>query len=96
MIKFWLETKKVDGLRIDALKHAFEDESFADEPLIKESDTVSKYDDLDHIYTTNQEETFELLNEWRSFCDDISKRTNSTKFVLTYFRLLRDSINYLK
>ena len=79
MIKFWLETKKVDGMRIDALKHLFESESFQDEPLEQDKASAIKYNDLDHIYTTNQQETFLLLNEWRSYCDDISKKVKKTK-----------------
>ncbi len=83
MIRFWLETKKVDGMRIDALKHLFESESFQDEPLKHDVSDVSlknlKYNDLDHIHTTNQEETFLLLNDWRSFCEDISKKVKKSK-----------------
>jgi alpha-glucosidase len=37
VIRFWLEEKKVDGLRIDAVKHLFEDTDFKDEPLAKHS-----------------------------------------------------------
>lgn len=85
MIQFWLETKKVDGMRIDALKHLFESETFECEPiksdLVKELATVTnfKYDDLSHVHTTNQVETFLLLNDWRTFTDEISKRTKKTK-----------------
>ncbi len=32
IIKFWLEEKKVNGLRIDALKHLFKDPKFPNEP----------------------------------------------------------------
>jgi glycosidase len=31
IIRFWLEEKKVNGLRIDAFKHLFKDPSFPDE-----------------------------------------------------------------
>jgi glycosidase len=36
-MQFWLETKKVDGLRIDAVKFVYENEEFDDEPLILEN-----------------------------------------------------------
>ena len=32
-MRFWLQTKKVDGLRIDALANLFEEEKFESEPL---------------------------------------------------------------
>jgi glycosidase len=36
-IKFWLEIKQVDGLRIDAVKFIFERQNLQDEPLILEN-----------------------------------------------------------
>jgi glycosidase len=32
VIKFWLQDKNVDGFRLDAAKHLFENESLKDEP----------------------------------------------------------------
>jgi glycosidase len=34
VIKFWLETKNIDGLRIDALANLYENIDFKDEPII--------------------------------------------------------------
>ena len=33
VIKFWLEEKDVDGLRVDALGFLFENQNFLDEPI---------------------------------------------------------------
>jgi alpha-glucosidase len=86
VFKYWLETKHVDGFRIDAVKHFFESENFENEPAkdpklpLKDTfkDSV-KYDDMLHPYTANLNETYELLYEWRQICDDIGKRTNSPR-----------------
>ena len=32
VLRFWFE-RGVDGMRIDAIRHMYEDESFADEPI---------------------------------------------------------------
>lgn len=74
----------MDGFRIDALKHLFESKGFEDEPLKKNSlndinNRMVTYNDLDHIYTANQKETYEVLSEWRSYCNGLSKRKNSEK-----------------
>ena len=36
-------------------------------------------DSLNHIYTENQPETFEMLAEWRRYIDEISKEKNRKK-----------------
>ena len=81
MLRFWLETKKVDGFRIDAFKHIYESEDFLDEPESSSNPSQQPaYSDLDHVYTTGHEETYELLRKWRVLFDEISARTNSKKF----------------
>lgn len=81
---FWLDNKKVDGLRIDAVKHLFESKSFEDEPVIRTStsDLLKKelrYEDFDHVHTSNRKETFKLLVEWRRLFDQISLKTGRIK-----------------
>ena len=73
---------------MDAVKHFFESKNFENEPPVNSKlsikDTFSdnvKYDDLEHVHTANQRETYELLYEWRQICDEISRRTNSTRLV---------------
>uniref|UniRef100_A0A4D5R8W2 alpha-glucosidase n=1 Tax=Scolopendra viridis TaxID=118503 RepID=A0A4D5R8W2_SCOVI len=70
ILKFWLD-KGVNGFRVDAIPHLYEDSEFRNEPPSNRPGDVNQtYDSLDHIYTTNQEETFDLLLEWRQFLDD--------------------------
>lgn len=82
-LKFWLETKGVDGFRIDAFKHIYKSADFTNEPPSEFSvPTLNKevaYADLEHSYTTNQPETYQLLAQWKQMFEEIGKRTNSTK-----------------
>ena len=81
VIKFWLDTKRVDGFRIDALKHLYERENFENEPLRdakKKPDEVA-YEDLINVHTANLPETFQTLFEWRTLCNEIGERTKRTK-----------------
>jgi alpha-glucosidase len=81
-----LEDKNIDGFRLDALKHLIESDQYENEPLRddywKHPHLDVNYDDIKHLYTTNQPETFELLLEWKVLFDDISKRTNKIKYFL--------------
>ncbi|CAF0993142.1 unnamed protein product [Brachionus calyciflorus] len=83
-IRFWLKTKKVDGLRVDALANLFEKESFENEPL-KDGVDPSKnltYPELIHINTLNQPGTFETLIEWRKLVEQIAKEEKSEKMLV--------------
>lgn len=61
----------MDGFRIDAITHAYEDKNLSDEPLSGRNDVPENdYGYLDHIYTADQQETFEMVYSWRKFLDD--------------------------
>lgn len=83
-LSFWLETKNVDGFRIDAFKHIFESNEFKNEPTVlgKPNSKDLTYDDLEHIHTSGQKETYELLNDWKDLFSQISERTKSTKAMI--------------
>lgn len=60
---------------MDAIIQYIEDSELRDEPLLhpeikKEEYT---YQDYDHIYTTDNWETYEFAHELRQFTDEISK-----------------------
>ena len=87
IFKFWLDTKNVDGFRIDALKHLFESKGFENEPMSRNNlndilNAQVAYNDLNHIYSANQRETFEILSEWRSYCNLLGKKKNSVKALI--------------
>ena len=79
-----MEIKNVDGFRLYALKHLYESKHFENEQLRddywKHPHLDVNYDDIKHIYTTNQPETFELLFEWKALFEEISERTNRNKY----------------
>ncbi|KAL0129457.1 hypothetical protein PUN28_001620 [Cardiocondyla obscurior] len=82
VITFWLD-RGVEGFRIDAINHMYEDERFLDEPLsnipgLPDDD----YDYLDHIYSKNLEETYEVLKSWRELMNNHPKNPD-TKMILT-------------
>jgi alpha-glucosidase len=73
VLQFWLD-KGVDGFRIDAITHMYETNVDAegrlyDEPVSGTTDDPADYGYLKHIYTTDMEETLELVYDWRSFLD---------------------------
>ncbi|CAL1264321.1 unnamed protein product [Larinioides sclopetarius] len=82
VLKFWLD-KGVDGFRIDAASHIFEDERLLDEPRAKQTKaTMDEYGYLNHMYTKGMPETYELLKEWRHILDDYSKRLDKPKIMI--------------
>jgi alpha-glucosidase len=88
ILSFWLE-KGVSGFRIDIIVCLFEAMhadgiNFLDEPI---GNPNCGYDDfcyLDHIYTQDQDETFEMAYQWRELLDNF-KKTNGgeTKIIMT-------------
>ncbi|XP_001660907.2 maltase 2 [Aedes aegypti] len=81
MLHFWFELG-VDGFRIDAINHAYEDAGFLDEPIIDENKGLF-YENMEHIYTMNQNESYELIYDWRVVFDEWSEKSNQTKLMMT-------------
>lgn len=70
---FWLDTG-IDGFRIDAVANLFEDADFRDEPLSgAEGATEEDFEYLDHIYTRNLPETFDMVRQFRQLVDDYTQ-----------------------
>ncbi|CAL1674211.1 unnamed protein product [Lasius platythorax] len=82
VLKFWMD-RGVEGFRIDAINHLYEDARFLDEPRSNVPGLPDDdYDYLDHIYTKNLLETYEVLKSWRQVLDNHST-TADTKMILT-------------
>ncbi|KAL4712845.1 hypothetical protein ACJJTC_011915 [Scirpophaga incertulas] len=89
IIKFWLETG-VAGMRINAVNLIFETDkdnfggTYPDEPKSGNLHSSSNsYNYLDHIYTKDQDETYELVSQFREVFDAISIRDNLTRVMMT-------------
>ncbi|XP_049284751.1 alpha-glucosidase-like [Anopheles funestus] len=80
MLTFWLE-KGVDGFRLDAINHMFEDPQLRDEP--PGWGPPGSYDELDHIYTKDNPDTYGVVYNWRELCEDYGRRFNKTIIIMT-------------
>ena len=82
IIKFWLGNG-VDGFRVDAVPHVFEDDKLTDEPLSNTPGASDRdYTYLDHIYTKDDPRTYELVKSWRKVLDDWSNDKNEDEKVI--------------
>lgn len=88
MLRFWLE-RGVAGFRVDAVPHMFEvpagpDNRIPDEPLSGTTNDTDDYNYVDHIYTVNQPETFDMLYQWRDVLDQFkTEHGGDTRVLLT-------------
>nr|XP_023020900.1 maltase 1-like isoform X1 [Leptinotarsa decemlineata] len=85
ILRYWLD-QGVDGFRVDAVPYLFEDPHFRDEPLAygHNSYDVNNKNCLDHIYTKDQEKTFDMIYQFREVVDQYSKDHNTeTKVLMT-------------
>ncbi|KAJ8732987.1 hypothetical protein PYW07_015586 [Mythimna separata] len=89
VLRFWLE-KGVSGFRIDAVNMLFEvdpakfDGRYPDEPLSgARGKTPDDYDYLIHKYTRDQEETYEVVYDWRAVLDEYTEKHNESKIMMT-------------
>uniref|UniRef100_A0A7G3A809 alpha-glucosidase n=1 Tax=Lutzomyia longipalpis TaxID=7200 RepID=A0A7G3A809_LUTLO len=69
VLRFWLEMG-ADGFRVDAINHLFEVEELIDEPINWWGVTdPNDYGYLDHIYTKDLNETYDMIYQWRELLD---------------------------
>lgn len=78
ILNYWIGLG-IDGVRIDALKHVYESENMLDEPIVDKNKPVD-YFNLDHIYTTDQDEVYDLIKEWRQILDEFKLKDNKTRY----------------
>ncbi|CAL7944762.1 unnamed protein product [Xylocopa violacea] len=98
IMRFWLNVG-IDGFRIDAVPHLFENKTLANEPV--KSVTGAGKDDFvsrDHIYTKDQPDTYKLVQSWRDFVDEYAKNENTSEKVLLTeaYTTLNNTLHYYK
>lgn len=68
ILRLWLD-RGVAGFRIDAVPYLFETEALLDEPLSNNCNDPEDYCYLRHIYTSDIEDTFDMIYQWRAVTD---------------------------
>lgn len=82
VLQFWL-SKGVAGFRVDAICHLFEVEDLRDEPESGKPNNQS-YEFLEHIYTKDLPETYDVVYHWRKLLDNYKKENGGdTPVMLT-------------
>lgn len=86
VLRFWLK-RGVSGFRVDAVPHVFEiaadgNGNFPNEPRNNWVTDPDDYGYLDHIYTTNQPETIDLVYEWRKVLDGFRAENGGEERIL--------------
>lgn len=79
-MKFWFN-KGVAGGRLDAARHFMEDLKLRDEPLLDPNNHQQyiRYEHLNHIYTTDQNESYVFIHELKEFVDSAFSNKDNEK-----------------
>ncbi|GLV31401.1 Maltase B1 [Carabus blaptoides fortunei] len=82
--RFWLD-KGVSGFRVDAISGLFEDTRFLDEPKKDPSipDDQLTFESLDHIYTQDLNETYDMVYQWRALLDKYTENDGDVRVMMT-------------
>ncbi|XP_068630908.1 maltase 2-like [Battus philenor] len=89
VLRFWLDMG-VSGFRVDAINMLYEARpedfggKYPDEPRSGNDDAVpGDYKYLDHIYTKNLNETYEMVYDWRELLDEYTQPHAEHKIMMT-------------
>ena len=88
VLNFWMD-KGVDGFRIDAVPSLFEvkpdaNGNFPDEPLSGNTNDPDDWNFLVHIYTQDQDDTIDMVYQWRATLDNYQKeRGGEDRVIMT-------------
>jgi alpha-glucosidase len=89
VLRFWLD-RGVDGFRVDAIHHLYEDERLRDEePDPRHRAGMAAYDELLHARTVDLPEVHEAIAEMRRLLDAYGGRVMVTEAYLPMERVVR-------
>jgi alpha-glucosidase len=78
-MRFWLAVG-LDGFRVDAMPHLFEDEALTDEPIVNGTALQQgDYRGLEHVHTHNLPEVFSIMTKFRKTLDAYSEQTDKVR-----------------
>lgn len=80
-MRFWLD-KGVDGFRVDAVPSLYEDPRFLDEPLSGKSEDPNDWNYLNHIYVTDQDRTYDIVQDWSHVLDEYKAKDGRTRVMM--------------
>jgi glycosidase len=89
ILRFWLDLG-VDGFRVDAIAHLFEDPLLRDEELLPNQTQIT-YNSFVHNYTKDYPEIHGVARRWRKLMDSYGERLmigeiySDTKTVMSFF-----------
>ncbi|XP_050342831.1 maltase A1-like isoform X2 [Nymphalis io] len=101
VLRFWLDLG-VSGFRVDAVNRLYEADPknyggrYPDEPVAGIPGTVpDDYEYLDHIYTQDMDETYEVVYNWRDLLDEYIPKQGEYKIMMTEaYSTLNNMIRY--
>lgn len=86
-MRFWLD-KGISGFRVDAVPHLFEVDpkdfggQYPDEPRSNNNATSEEYTYLNHIYTFQRDEDYDMVFQWRAVLDEYERKDGVPRFML--------------
>ena len=88
VMRFWLH-KGVDGFRVDVIWHLIKDAQLRDEPVNANYQShMATYDQLLHVYSTDQPEVQDIVRRMRSVLDEYSGRMMIGEIYLPIHKLV--------
>ena len=70
VIRFWVGEMGIDGFRMDAVPFIYEDTEFRDEPLSNQSEDPNDYNYLNHTYTFNLPEHYDMIGQFNDILSE--------------------------
>ncbi|XP_058791296.1 maltase 1-like [Phymastichus coffea] len=82
VLTFWMN-RGVDGFRVDAINQMFEVEDLKDEPKSGKDVPAEDYDYLNHLYTRDLNETYDVVGAWQKLLDNyVNKHKTDGKLMI--------------